>query len=88
MRKFIFIIAVVFSLATACTDNQMARKYGGAETVSLPAGQKLLTATWKGDELWYVTEPMPEDYTPTNKTFQEKSQYGLMEGKVVFVESR
>jgi len=86
--RFSVIIAVLFSLTWACTDNQMARTYGGKETISLPAGQKLVMATWKEAELWYVTEPMSADYVPVTKTFQEKSQYGMMEGQVIFVESR
>jgi hypothetical protein len=86
--RFSVIIVVLFSIAWGCTDNQMARTYGGKETISLPAGQKLVMATWKEAELWYVTEPMPEGYVPTTKTFREKSQYGVMEGEVIFVESR
>lgn len=57
-------------------------------TVNLPKGQKLLEATWKDNSLFYLMEPMDPDYTPKTKTFQEDSSWGIMQSKVIFVESR
>ena len=87
--KKLFILLTLISLAlTSCTDNQRARMYGGTETVNLPAGERLVVATWKEAQIWYLTEQMPADYKPQQKIFREKSGYGLVEGTVIFVETR
>jgi len=89
MRKTVLIIAMVAMLVgmTSCTGNQRARRYGGDYTITLEPGQKLIEATWKGDNLWYLTAPMEEGYQPVTKTFHEDSNYGCLEGTVYFVES-
>ena len=70
-------------------ENYVARKYGGSTTINLEKGRKLLEVTWKGEaSIWYLTEPMDSDYIPKTKIFQENSQFGIMEGKVIFIESR
>jgi len=92
---YLFIAVLGFVLFPAilqgCTDNQRARSFGGTETIDLPKGQRLVNATWKGEkggaDLWYLTEPMPVGYVPQNKTFQEYSNLGIMNGTVIFVES-
>jgi hypothetical protein len=91
MRRLILYFAILFALlivATSCTDNTEARRFGGTETINLPPGQKLMTATWKELDLWYVTEPMDSAYVPKTKTFHESSNVGFWNGTVVFVESR
>ena len=88
----VLIIANILLLAflCSCTDNTRSRIWGGKMTIELPKGQKLVEATWKGDgnSLWYLTEPMNADYTPKTKVFQEDSRFGVLEGSVVFVESK
>lgn len=69
-------------------DNQIAREYGGTVTVKVDPGYKVTVATWKQNELWYFIEPMEETYTPKTKYLKESSEYGMLEGKVVFKESR
>jgi hypothetical protein len=86
--KKLFVIIITLLSFTACTENQRARNFGGTETVNLPKGQRLVVAAWKQDNLWYLTENMPEGYTPQTRTFKEKSSFGAMEGTVVFNESR
>ncbi len=49
---------------------------------------KLVEATWKENNLWYLVEPMEEDYVPKTKVFIENSNAGMIEGKVTFVETR
>ena len=76
------------ALMYGCTENEMARNFGGTETVELPAGRRLVNITWKGDKgaanLWVLTK---EDTTkPTTYFFEEKSGYGVMEGKVIIKE--
>lgn len=80
------------SIFMSCTDNQRARSFGGTETINLPKGEKLVNATWKGEkgaaDLWYLTEPMDSTYIPKTKHFREQSGYGIMQGTVIFVESK
>ena len=46
-------------------------------------------ATWKGDgNLWYLVEPMDSNYVPKTKIFKESSMMGIMEGSVIFIETR
>lgn len=73
---------------TSC-EQAITRKYGGTTTIHLKKGEKLVEATWKGEgDLWYLVEPMEDDYIPKTKVFKESSMYGVMEGKVVFVEQK
>lgn len=91
MKKiFSMLIALValVCVTSSCTENQRARQFGGEMTVKLEPGQRLLMATWKEDNLFYLTEPMDEDYVPKTKTFQENSSYGIMETKVIFIEQK
>jgi hypothetical protein len=56
-------------------------------TVVLPQGVKLINVTWKeGGNLWYLTRPMKSNEVADGYVFQEKSSFGMMEGKVIFKE--
>lgn len=70
-----------------CTENSRAKTFGGTMTVTLPKGQKLMEATWKEADLWYLTRPMREGEKAEQYTFQENSTFGLVEGTVIFVET-
>ena len=85
-RMLIALVALV--CVTSCTENQRARQFGGEMTVKLEPGQRLMMATWKEDDLFYLTEPMDENYEPKTKVFRENSSYGLMETKVIFIEQK
>lgn len=85
----IVLIAIVLMCGYYLTStNYAARKLGGTLKVKLDPGQELINATWKETELWYLTKPMSDDYVPQEKIFQEQSQHGLIEGKVIFVETK
>jgi len=73
---------------TACTGNVRAKRFGGTMTVELPANQKLVNATWKDSQLWYLSKPMSKTDTAVTYTFKEKSNYGIREGSVIFVETK
>ena len=60
----------------------------GTTTINLEKGEKLIEVTWKGGDLWYLVEDMDSDYIPKVKTFKESSQFGMLEGKVVFIENK
>lgn len=82
--KYLTIFAIL--LFTSCTKNARSRNYGGTSNIDLPTGQKLVTATWKEANLWYLTRPAKEGETPEVLTLQESSNLGIMQGKVVFKE--
>lgn len=75
-------------LLTSCTDQYMARQFGGNVEIEIPAGYKVTSATWKEDNIFYFIEPMEDDYTPKEKKFIESSSYGVWESEVIFVEKR
>lgn len=87
MRK-ILVMLVVMCIFCSCTKNQRARQLGGTMTIELDKGQKLIMATWKGEDLFYLTEPMGVDYKPTTKTLREDASFGVLETKVIFKESK
>lgn len=90
MKKIIILAVAVVTAFTlvCCTENQRARNFGGEMTIRLDPGEKLMMATWKGEDLFYLTEPMEENYTPKTKTFRENSSFGMIETTVKFVETR
>ena len=86
MKSLLVILMIaMMGILVSCTANQNARNYGGTETINLEAGQRVVNVTWKGEsDLWILTK---QDTTaPSTYTFQEKSNWGLMEGKVVLIE--
>ena len=87
MRKLSIVILLVFALV-GCTSNEMARVYGGSESIDVPQGYKITNATWKETDIWMFLEPMEEDYKPQTKLFIEKSSFGVWEGEIIFVEHR
>ena len=87
MKKMILLIGM-FICFCCCTEQSMVRDFGGSMTIVLPEGQELMEATWKDENLFYLTRPMADDYVPVTKTFQESSSFGVMESTVYFVETR
>lgn len=85
MKQLITVI-IGLVLLTGCTENRRAKAFGGTQTISLPPGKQLVTATWKENDLWYVTIDRPTNQPPRVSVFQEKSSFGLLEGKIVFQE--
>ena len=70
-------------------DQYVTRNAGGTTKITLDPGEKLIEVTWKNDgDLWYLVEPMDSDYVPKTKIFKESSTLGVLEGKVIFVETR
>lgn len=86
--KYVVLILVIGAALFGCTENQRAKHLGGTMNINLPAGQRLVIATFKDANLWYLVEPMPMEYTPQTKTLIEDSSFGIMSGKVIFHESR
>lgn len=89
MKKLVvglLIILVVIGMFTGCTSQQMARNYGGSETIELDPGVKLENITWKDNDLWILTRPMYEGETAETHTFGESSSFGIFEGTITVVE--
>jgi len=86
--KKLSIIALSVILFTSCTQNEIAKNYGGNLTVEIPKGQKLVNVTWKEDEVWYLTRPMDSTDKAETFTFQEKSSFGVWEGTITLKESK
>jgi hypothetical protein len=72
----------------ACTDNQRTKAFGGTMTVQVPCDQVVFDVTWKGEDLWYATQPAGQGWRPETKRFTEYSSYGVIQGEVVLNESR
>ena len=88
MRKVLFILMTLLFTMISCTEQSVTRHFGGTIRIDLPKGEKLINATWKETNLFYLTEPMDSDYIPKTKTFRESSSFGVFESEVLFIESK
>lgn len=88
MKKVMFGLVVLVAVMSGCTENQRARQFGGNAIETLPSGQKLVTATWKQDDLWLLYRPMREGEQPETYYFKESSSFGLLEGLVTIKEQK
>lgn len=85
--KHIVLISLLALAVTGCTENARSKSLGGTSVIELPKGQKLVNATWKESHIWYLTRAVKPGESPEIFTFQEKSSFGLLEGKVIFKEN-
>jgi len=89
MKRILLVLAVAVTFMftiTSCTENQRAKRFGGNMTINLPAGQKLVEATWKNEDLWYLTRDRREGEVVEKFSFVEESSFGIIEGSVTFIE--
>jgi hypothetical protein len=85
MKKLLFIglSLILFS----CTENEMARNYGGTQTINLSPNKELINITFKGEQdLWILTRNRRPGESIDTFYFHEKSNYGLMEGTIIINE--
>lgn len=80
MKKILVIAITAIAFLTSCTENSRARKFGGTETVYIPAGRVLVNCTWKESDLWILTK----DTATGEMFFNEKSSFGILEGEINF----
>lgn len=85
-KRIIYALLLLCLLLSGCTEQTITRNLGGTMTLDLKPGQKLEEITWKDDQLWYLTRPMKEDEEPETHTFQESSEWGIIEGTVIIIE--
>ena len=80
MKKYSLVLALIVSIALSGCENYLTRKLGGNLVVQVPPNSKVLNCTWKENSLWVLYEN-----TQTHQPFfREYSQYGLLDGEVVF----
>lgn len=82
----IFGCLLFFGGMRGCSEQSVARNYGGETQVTLEPNQKLVEITWKDDSLWYLTRDMKEDEEAEEYKFQEKDPLGMWEGTVYITE--
>ena len=80
---------MAISLAgTGCTKMARVKRWGSQETVALPAGRKLVNATWKESNLWVLTRPAASgEATDAEWVFDEYPSWGILGGKIILKES-
>lgn len=88
MKKTILSIITVGFLMVSCTQNERVKSWGGEGTINLPKGRKLVNATWKGDQIWYLTRQMKSDDVAETYQFQEESSWGVVEGTFNIIEEK
>lgn len=87
MKKIFAIMCTISIIMILFGCQSTTKNLGGTTTIELPADEKLETITWKDDSLWYLTRPMTENDIPETHTFQQSSNFGILEGTVVIIES-
>lgn len=70
------------------TDQLRAKTMGGTMKVEIDEGQKFVNVTWKENDLWILTRPIEEheSYETKPYIFQQKTSFGIREGKVEIYE--
>lgn len=84
--KKLFITSIGTILLISCTENQVARSFGGKEVINLDAGIRVVNVTWKDEDssLWILSK---KDTTKASTYyFTQKSGFGLIEGQVIINE--
>ena len=89
MKKKIFAALLIAMLtATSLSGCQLAaRSFGGDVKIELEPGQKLEMITWKNNDLWILTRPMRVEEEAETHTFNQSSEFGVLEGTVTVIES-
>lgn len=85
LTTLILLTCLMVMSIIGCTDNKMAREFGGKETIDLPTGERVMNVTWKGTDVWVLTQT-DTSVKPTTVSFKEKSSLGVWEGEIVINE--
>ncbi|MCH8542227.1 MAG: phage holin family protein [Alcanivorax sp.] len=82
-KPAIIVSAIVLASGTLLyyfyLEQMFVKRWGGSMSISVPAGQVHMGATWKDDNLWI------QNYDPDTNTciFSEYARGNLLEGRVV-----
>lgn len=89
--KKIMLISIAFAALLLCGCGQnpnedvkssgsvVAKKVGGTANIVLPPKQKLVSVTWKRDDMWILYRPFREGEFAEEYTYKEDSTFGMME---------
>lgn len=81
----VVLVLVVFGIYSL-SANWRAKNLGGTVTKTLPAGKKLVSVTWKSDDIWVLVRDSKDGEKPETLEFIEYSGIGVLSGKVVIEE--
>jgi hypothetical protein len=84
--KTFMVMMIGMVLLVGCTDYQRVRQSGGVGSFDLPKGQKLVSVSGNGVNLWYLVREMRSGEVAEVYEFCEKSGFGMIEGKVIIKE--
>ena len=85
---FLVSLALLAIVMPSCTDNMMAKNFGGKTTINLDKGQKLVNMTWKDDNLWVLTTYMTPADSAKAYFFKESASFGMMNGEITVFETK
>lgn len=83
MKKVLVILGLI--ALTSCTEQNMAKSWGGTAHIDLEPGERLVNVTWKETSLWYLTKQDPNQ-APTTYQFKEQSSWNIKSGVVIIKE--
>lgn len=90
MKKILFIALLV--VLTGCTERQLARNFGGSETIELAECERLVVEagiTWgnkqNNSNIWFVTTKNC-NIPPKEYTYRRSTEFGVFEGKLIIKE--
>jgi competence protein ComGC len=82
----LFIVGILVILIwTICGSNWTAKRFGG--TINEKVSAKVINITWKDNNLWVLHREPREGEKPEVLTFQEYSNLGILQGKVMITET-
>lgn len=87
MKKIVISLLIIGTMAFSGCNNAV-KKFGGTMKIDLPKGKKLVNITWKDSDLWYLTRDMNDNDKAETYEFQEKSNIGIKNGKVIIKETK
>lgn len=90
MKNIMLIILLVLALLLCgCGQNPnddvkssgsvVAKKVGGTANIVLPPKQKLVSVTWKRNDMWILYRPFRSGEFAEEYTYKEDSTFGMME---------
>ncbi len=83
---FVCMLLALTMLTSSC-GNKMAKEFGGTVKVEL-VNKKLINITWKEESLWVLTKELKPTDSLDVYEFNEDSEYGIMNGRVIITEIR
>jgi len=89
VKKIIALSLLLISVCAlaGCTQQNIAKNWGGTYEIELPAGQDLELVTWKDSDLWILTKDRPSDEPAETHRYFEDSTYGVFEGEIIIHEN-